>query len=239
MPILIKSPSCGSSSAIGNLKDMTWGEILEISENGEAKNVFKPGDEIPVTLSGAAPMRITMQIAGFDHDELADGSGKAGITFISKEAFLESAQWGGYTTTQIHWPNTILRQNVKNVKDLLPTELQSAIKDVYKLYGWNTTNPVQSVVDDIFVPSASELGLSLASDRYMRRDEGARYELFAENADIIKTYLGSAVDYWTRSSEVDSESGKVDNRKWYIKASGSAAYADSHILKKSCIMFCV
>ena len=239
MPILIKAPSSGAGAAAGNLRDMSWGEIAEISESGEAKNVFKVGDEIPVRLSGDNPLQIILQVAGFDHDDRADGGGKAGITFISKEAFLAGAQYGEYTITQKHWPDTALRKTVKAVRLLLPAELQAVIKDVYKLYGWNTEDPVQSVVDDIFVPSASELGIALSSNRYVRMDEGGMYELFARATKVIRSYSGTAAQYWTRSSRVNVGSGKVDFDKWFVTTSGAIEHVAADQSKRTCIMFCV
>lgn len=66
---IIKTPSLA-------LADLTWNEVAAISEAGLASQYFNIGDKKALPNSA-----YTAVIVGFDHDDLADGSGKAGITF--------------------------------------------------------------------------------------------------------------------------------------------------------------
>lgn len=61
----------------------SWEKIAEISEAGEASKYFEVGDtrkEYIGTPTGDRDGYATFMIMGFDHDDLADGSGKAGMT---------------------------------------------------------------------------------------------------------------------------------------------------------------
>jgi hypothetical protein len=76
----------GSSSSLPEagqpLQSYSWADIAAISEAGEAANYFSVGDEKTVEIRAKT---YTLQVMGFNHDDLADGSGKAGMTFGLKE----------------------------------------------------------------------------------------------------------------------------------------------------------
>ncbi|MCQ2795010.1 MAG: DUF6273 domain-containing protein [Bacilli bacterium] len=73
------------------LEECTWAEINEISMTGRAKEFFDIYDSAKPELNckkvnlieNGTPQSFphTVRIIGFNHDDLADGSGKAGITF--------------------------------------------------------------------------------------------------------------------------------------------------------------
>lgn len=56
----------------------SWADIARISEAGEARQYFAVGDTRVETMGGWGEQ--TLVILDFDHDDLADGSGKAGIS---------------------------------------------------------------------------------------------------------------------------------------------------------------
>lgn len=68
------------------IEDLSWEDIAAISEAGKAKEVFKVGDEKLLD----EELGLYAEILGFDHDDLADGSGKAGITFAIKGSLIDS-----------------------------------------------------------------------------------------------------------------------------------------------------
>lgn len=99
----------------------SWADIAKISENGEAAEYFAVGDTKSVTFGDAT---VTMRIIDFDHDDLSDGSGKAGMTIV-----VEAATEDTFTVSS--WAT--LAANMKSVlKPKLPSDLQSVIKPVYK-----------------------------------------------------------------------------------------------------------
>lgn len=60
-----------------SLQDADAATIAMLSENGTIQNYYSVGDEKTITLSTGE--QVTFVILGFDHDDLSDGSGKAGV----------------------------------------------------------------------------------------------------------------------------------------------------------------
>ena len=61
----------------------TWDAVASAVADGTYKDVYAVGDVVPLDLGSEGV--ISMQIVAFDADNLADGSGKAPITWIAKE----------------------------------------------------------------------------------------------------------------------------------------------------------
>ncbi len=132
---------------------MTWQEISNISNNGLASSYFNLGDEKDVTLSNGTT--ITVLIIGFNHDSLAGGSGKAGITLGIKYLYdLGKENYDAFSTRAYHLGkmNTELLPELMN---LMPDELKSSIKNVSKNFYWD--NEVQSFETKLFLFSTREL----------------------------------------------------------------------------------
>lgn len=131
------------------LDDFSWAEIAQISESGLAQYYFKVGDVKTITIEGNY---YDVFILGFNHDNLADGSGKAGITFMFRNAYKKSTSVK-YGTSG--WRLSILQSYMNTtVYNSLPTELKNAIKSVIK----DSNAPTAS--DKLFALSAKEIGLT-------------------------------------------------------------------------------
>lgn len=134
----------------------------------------------------------TMQyiIIGINHDDLADGSGKAGLTFEAINNAMGRQRMNATDTNAGGWEKSELRGrlNSGDLWALLPTELQSKIKAVTKLTdnndnkGNGTAGTPSATVDKIFLPSTTEI-------QGKKRDEGTQYELYA-NANLNIGYTG-------------------------------------------------
>lgn len=215
------------------LGDVPWDSIAGFSKQGLAGKLWKVGDEKKITLSSPYNREIIVQVAGFGHDGLSDGSGTAGITFISKEVFVDSpAHEKGM---QVLWPDTTLRKNIKAVKSSLPAELQRVIKTVSKPYCSPADFNIHFVEDDIFVPSVCELGLYESG--YGRLGEGTQYAIFSDEENRIKKYNNTPAEWWTRSIMTYSASTLA---RCYIMPNGTTNYSSNLSTSyKNCIMFCV
>lgn len=126
----------------------TWADIARISESGEAADYFKIGDEKKITVNGTS---MTLILIGFDHDDLADGSGKAGMTIVATTALEDTMPLDNWST---------LSNNMRTVlKPQLPSDLQGVIKTVEKPCDVAASNkkvtPV-SVAFDLFPLSFAE-----------------------------------------------------------------------------------
>ncbi len=99
----------------------SWADIAAISESGNAATTFAVGDEKVITVGDSD---ITLVIIGFNHDDLADGTGKAGMTVMAKTSLADTMSVDDWSVLA----NTMKTQ----LKPQLPSDLQAVIKPVSK-----------------------------------------------------------------------------------------------------------
>ncbi len=172
-----------SAESSGSVDDYSWEELSKISQEiGKADSedaaidIAKKyglctadgrldGTQVKnVALSDGTTAQV--QIAGFAHDDKSDGSGKAGITFIFKDAVTEHpmvdtpkdkkhSNSGGWAASEMRsWLNS-------SFKGRLPQDLQEVIEPVDKLTNnVGKTQDVSSVTatsDELWLFSIREL----------------------------------------------------------------------------------
>ena len=183
------------------LEDFTWSEIAEISESGKAQDYFSIGDEKTLTGFGV------VQILGFNHDNLSNGLGKAGITFGLKDLsddsvamlYSDNTTWEG-SNGQYICNNSIFTS--------LPSDLQDNIKEVTKIsmvqYGSEVEQTTIETNDKVWMFSCKEV-YNLYSDG----EQYAYWALHNTDSDKIKKYNGVATAWWLRSRHSSSFFGMV------------------------------
>ena len=191
------------------------------------------GQERNVTLSTGE--EVTFVILGFNHDDLSDGSGKAGITFGMKG--LLSTKYIINDSAHEPYSEWAIRDTLTEVYDTLPSDLRAIIKDVTKLSNFHNYNvkPIDTTVNKLFLFSVSELFSDWSGD-------GSRYEYYASGLGSTKKFLnngyGSVSDWATRS------------RHWYSSTSSTdimTVDSDGNVVKFSiesnpfgiCFGFCI
>lgn len=122
---------------VATLEETSWNAIDKVSATGNARLVWSIGDEKKAILNG---YECTFVIADFSRDDLADGSGKAGITFVETSGQTGSYQMHetNHTTTAdgsyTSWVNSIVRVSVlPALFEQLDDDMRSAIKPVTKV----------------------------------------------------------------------------------------------------------
>ena len=199
----------------------SWADIAAISERGEAAQYFKVGDTREIAFGDET---ITVAIAGFDHDDLADGSGKAGISVVCMSVPTLANRWSisksfSYPNSEVH---SILQGTWKNK---LPTELSSVIKTVTKVCdaGVSTSHGTTTLDCKLWILSAAELGGLNTSSFYVQL--GSPYALFpavTSSATYLKNMplatianTSTKAEYWIRQCK------KVGtNNATYVTTSG-------------------
>lgn len=179
---------------VGLSKDSTfagasWGTIKAIAEAGLAPMVWSIGDEKNITLSTGE--QITMVILGFNHDDLADGSGKAGITLGMKNALTTNYMMNASSKTYDGqsgynaggWLNCEMRNNtMPMLLGYLPQEVRDVIKTVKKKTSKGCTSSVLLETEDkLFLFSQEEvMGTHKYTTQYQNSfpGEGVQYEYF-------------------------------------------------------------
>lgn len=197
-----------------NFANATWADIASVAESGNAANVFALGDTrtIPVKFNDGNTYNVDFEIVGFNHDNLADGSGKAGITVISKQILPGNKSCGvteGYWKVK-SWDVSDIRTALNNVfYNGLPSDLKPYVKTVTKLSA-NKDKAINASEDKIWIPSGTELGaLAIASKVTACTDgQGECYPHFVAPDEVLGgSYLKSA----NLKKTMSAEWGTVDN----------------------------
>ena len=195
---------CGKElPAVGvSAEDCTWDEIKAISEAGKGDEYFNLGDTKTITTTDGKT--IVMEIVAFNADTKADGTGKAGITWISKNAIAER-EMNAERTNAGGWLNSEMREWLQgDFYSTLPDDLKNNIVSVNKsYYDYNSGSPKTNVCsDNVWIPSSREIH---GSDSPSYGGETSIHDVqyttyFNSAAARIKNYNGSAVRWWLRSA---------------------------------------
>ena len=181
------------------LEDLTWAEIAKISEAGKAKEVFSIGDKKSLGNGFGSAV-----IIGFDHDDLTDGSGKAGITFAIDTAVGNSAlkalipslsnptMMNSTNTNTGGWGESrMLDQTMSSLGSVSPfRSFLSKIKFVDKAYvvpnNFPSTCDVETAYSRFFLFSCVEVdeGYSETAGILPYKDEGTIYEYWKTNKPV-------------------------------------------------------
>ena len=204
----------------GRITD-SWDQIIESVNNGTYKKIYTIGavKELDLGREGI----IDMQIAAFDADELADGSGKAAITWISKQVLKTQYQMNPGREYDLHtytyilgtgsiggWEQSEMRKWLKNdIKPLVPSTVRNSIKPVTKYSAsYDVSNNRENnteTTDDVWIPSCREVFGPESASYYNLpfESEGPTYtDLFVSSSDRIKQKSGesNAQYWWLRSA---------------------------------------
>lgn len=218
-----------------SVNDYSWGELSNISsqisdadDEYDAISIAKKyhlvnddekldGSQVKdLTLSDGTVAQV--QIAGIYHDDLADGSGKAGLTFIFKNG-LTNHTVNSSNTNSGGWEKSQVRTWLADEGiAMLPADLQNQIKNVKKKTNntgkTESTSSVTTTSDKLWLFSPVELfGIT---DFYKDGDaycnailnaEGEKYKLFRDsntamgknNNILAKQFNNTVCAWWTRS----------------------------------------
>lgn len=230
-------------------KDWTLGEQKAVAEDIAAK-----GDASPAYAKAKAAMdagtkfsmkltdgkTLEYRIIGINHDDLADGSGKAGLTFLTTSTGIKSRMNAEHTNVG-GWEKSDLRQKMNSgeIWKLMPSDFQTKVKSVRKLTNnvdgerANKDAAVTATTDKLFLLSYSEIvetPYSGWSEYSWIGKEGAQYEAFEGKVTENYSY-NSAIAigrlWWERSMLPDNSAYflLVDHRGSPSCANG-AAYSD-------------
>ena len=199
-------------------KDWTLGEQKAVAEDIAAKGEASPayakaeaamnaGTKFSVKLTNGETLEY--RIVGINHDNLADGSGKAGLTFLTTSTGIKSRM----NATAINaggWEKSELRakMNSGEIWNLMPSDFQSKVKSVRKLTsnvdGKTKDAAVTATTDRLFLLSYSEIVPTSywASDYPWSSSEGTQYEAF--KGKVMNSYsdnpaIASGSYWWERS----------------------------------------
>ena len=176
----------------------------DIAKNGTSSVVYakaeaamNAGTKFSTKLTNGKTLEY--RIVGINHDDLADGSGKAGLTFEATNSALGYQKMNATNTNAGGWEKSELRGrlNTGDLWSLLPSELQSKVKAVTKMtdnQGGGKAGTPTATTDKVFLLSATEVWGNMQSD-------GTQYEYYKSKGVTTSNYSGASSSYshWTRS----------------------------------------
>lgn len=165
------------------------------------------------------------RIVGINHDDLADGSSKAGLTFEATNTALGAQRMNAMNTNAGGWDKSELRGrlNSGDLWSLLPAELQSKVKSVTKMTdnkGGGSAGTPSATTDKVFLLSTTEIYGDVDSD-------GTQYEYYKSKGVTTSNYSGASLStvfsptsrHWTRSVRPTSTYFR------YVSSDGGLNYA--------------
>ena len=239
------------------VKEITdsWEEIIKSINDGTYRYKYQIGNYKPLSFGGLGT--VNMQIAAFDADELSDGSGKALVTWISKEILTEhrmnpfneriikKAKLFLKEKTELiiengngavgGWEYSEMRKFLEDeIRPLIPETVRSAIKTVKKYtYTYNFKNGREQkngvTEDALWIPSLKEIFNDFSED-----EASAVYYnvLFSNDALRVKTYNKNAAWWWLRSANYTSTF-------YYVYTDGSYDTSNANYTGGVALGFCM
>ena len=176
--------------------DNTWAEIITVCRTGITPDSWAVGDSKSMTIGGTA---YQVDIIGKNHDEYADGSGTAPLTFQLHDCYSEAKQMYDTSLSGLGWKNTDMRLTyLPAILALMPAEVKNGIHAVNKKTseGGNSTT-IETVSDTLFLLSEVEV---FGTTRSSVTGEGLQYDYYKAGNSKIKQREGVDEFWWERSS---------------------------------------
>lgn len=176
-----------------------------------------------------------MQIVGIDVDDLADGSGKAPLTFISKELLLTPHAVNSTNTNVNGWAGSELRTYIKtSIKPLIPSNIATQIKEVKKWsYVKSPADRNAYTADDVWIPSYREV--NLGEDR---ETSGVIYDtIFSDNNARRKMTVSTTKfnTWWLRTTTNNNSSYWAGVSTTGAPSVLPASYASAYVALGFCL----
>ncbi len=195
------------------LEAYTWEDIGRIGKAGLHTSYFAKEQLKNFTVGGTT---YQLELIAFDHDDLADGSGKAPYTFLMKNCLdtlyrinQNSGSQGGYYLSEFYG---ILNGEIYAS---LEESLRQSIRPVIKYTGvGDARSSIIPTIETLWLPSEMEM---FGSRTESAPGEGSHYTLF--NTAISR---GKGNPYWLRSPRATSSGASV-SRWCAVGATGTAS----------------
>ena len=218
----------------------SWDAVFKTIDNGTYKVFYKIGDTIPLDLGSQGV--VNMQIVAFDTDDLADGTGKAAISWVAKELLTTTHRVNPALITNddgTHregtgaiggWEKCELRTYLNStIKPLIPSKIRNHINLIAKTqqaYDVSGTKYAQNTSDEVWIPSRTEVETT----------GGAYTAVFNSSSTRTKKRVGqtNASSWWLR----DADPYGAYWSWWFMRTNGSSNSASPQSADGIALGFC-
>ncbi len=169
----------------------SWAQIIAACQSKQIPPEWKVHDWKNMTINGA---EYRIDIIGMNHDDYADGSGKAPLTLQLHDCYA-AGRYG--ITGGSAWIESKMRtETLPAILALMPAEVQSGIREVTKLTK-NRSSIINETADKLFIPAMVEVGQP--GDSGVDAAEGTQYAYYSHRLYSVKQMAGKEVAWWTRT----------------------------------------
>ncbi len=201
-----------------NFADNTWAQIIDACHKNKVPATWVVGNQKTMTINGTA---YAIDIIGKGHDDYADGSGKAPLTFQLHDCYGVRLSMNDPATNNGGWTSCAMRQtHLPAILSQMPPEVQSGIREVNKLTSaGNQSATINTTADKLFFLSEIEI---FGSVSHSKSGEGTQYDYYKAGNSKVKNYNGRAEPWWDRSPK-----GSNSTDFCIVNSGGDAAYTGS------------
>ena len=173
----------------------TWEQIIAACRNNEVPDTWKVADHKPMTING---VDYQVDIIGKNHDDYSDGSGKAPLTFQLHDCYGKKKSMNSSNTNSGGWTSCAMRQtHLPAILALMPTEVQSGIREVNKLTSAGSqSSTINTTADKLFLLSEIEIFGSVTCSI---DGEGTQYDYYKAGGSRGKHQTGALIPWGERS----------------------------------------
>lgn len=172
-----------------------WETIIAVCQSGSIPSTWAVGDSKTMTINDTD---YQIDIIGKSHDDYADGSGKAPLTFQMHDCYKTLYQMNSNNSNNGGWNNCDMRTtHLPAIMALMPTAVQSAIREVSKKTSiGNRSSTIETTADKLFLLSEIEI---FDGPLFAYEGEGKRYDYYKNRTLRTKYLNGTAQSWWQRS----------------------------------------
>ena len=172
-------------------RNNSWAAIIKACQEKQVPNTWNVGDSCNMTINNKT---YAIDIIGKNHDDYADGSGKAPLTFQMHTTYATQYKMNGAEYNNCGWKNCLVRTSnaFPKLKQVMPAEVVAALKAVTKKTTvGDASSSIDTTSDTLFLLSEIEV-------------QGTR----------THSYAGEGTQY----TYYQTAANRKKNRAWYLRS---------------------
>ena len=169
----------------------SWADIIKACQEKQVPDTWNVGDSCNMTINNKT---YAIDIIGKNHDDYADGSGKAPLTFQMHTTYATQYKMNGAEYNNCGWKNCLVRTSnaFPALKKVMPAEVVAALKAVTKkTTAGDASSAIDTTSDTLFLLSEIEV-------------QGTR----------THSYAGEGTQY----AYYQTAANRKKNRAWYLRS---------------------